>query len=84
VGVPGADGDGDAVGVSLPDLTAAGLGPATGAGDRDGGWAGAQGDLRPIPWLEEEGPLDPGCRVSHRRQWGRLWEMTLVVSGAGA
>jgi hypothetical protein len=43
VGVPGADGDGDAdgdmdaVGVSLPDLTAADLGPATGAGDGDGG-----------------------------------------------
>jgi hypothetical protein len=43
VGVPGADGDGDAhgdgdaVGVSLSDLTVAGLGPATGAGDEDGG-----------------------------------------------
>jgi hypothetical protein len=37
VGVPGADGDRDAVGVSLPDLTAAGVGPATGAGDGDEG-----------------------------------------------
>jgi hypothetical protein len=43
VGVLGADGDGDthgdgdAVGVSLPDLTVAGLGPATGARDEDGG-----------------------------------------------
>jgi hypothetical protein len=40
--------------------------------------------LRPIPWLEEEGPPDPGCRVSHRCRCGRLREMTLVVSGAGA
>jgi hypothetical protein len=37
MGVPGADGDGDAVGVSLPDLTAAGVGPTTAAGDGDGG-----------------------------------------------
>jgi hypothetical protein len=37
VGVPDADGDGDAVGVSLPDLTAAGVGPATGVGDGDEG-----------------------------------------------
>jgi hypothetical protein len=41
VGVLGADGDadgdGDAMGVSLPDLTAAGLGPATGARDGDVG-----------------------------------------------